>query len=245
MKRINTSVYFILLVFFSILLPAQERDKNKMDEYVFGNDKIKITFYGHASLMINFNGENIFVDPVSMFIKNDTLPKADLILITHEHQDHFDSSLIQKISKDSTEIVTNRNCAAVLKKGTALENGQKCTIKNIGIEAVPAYNTTKGNERFHPKARDNGYILTLGTKKIYIAGDTEDIPEMAQIKNIDIAFLPVNQPYTMTIDQIANAVKMIMPKIVYPYHIGDTDIPLLESTLKKIKGTEILIREMQ
>jgi L-ascorbate metabolism protein UlaG (beta-lactamase superfamily) len=245
MKKISVSVFFTLFVFISTLLQAQERDKNKMDEYVFGNDKIKITFYGHASLMIDYNGTNIFVDPVSMFIKEDSLPKADLILITHEHHDHFDTALVQKISKDNTEIVTNRHCAAILKKGKALENGQKCSIKNISIEAVPSYNMTKENHKYHPKGRDNGYILSLGEKKIYIAGDTEDIPEMANLKNIDIAFLPVNQPYTMTIERISNAVKMIMPKIVYPYHMGDTNIPLLESTLKKIKGTEVLIRAMQ
>ena len=128
-----------------------------------------------------------------------------------------------------------------------MKNGDKLKPASyIQIEAVPAYNTTAGREKFHPKGRDNGFILTIGGLRIYIAGDTEDIPEMNQLKNIDIAFLPVNQPYTMTVDQAVKAAKIINPHILYPYHYGETNVkeiaPKLKSVAPKI---EVRIRQMQ
>lgn len=119
---------------------------------------------------------------------------------------------------------------------TSHENGDILQITpEIKLEAVPAYNTTPGRDKFHPKGRDNGYILTVGGTRIYIAGDTEDIPEMKQIKNIDIAFLPVNQPYTMTPEQAIQSAKTIQPHILYPYHYGDTNINEVKDGLKTKK----------
>ena len=126
-----------------------------------------------------------------------------------------------------------------------MRNGDKVQFsKDISIEAVPAYNTTPGREQFHPKGRDNGYILTLDGLRIYIAGDTEDIPEMEDIKDIDIAFLPCNQPYTMTTDQVVKAAKIIKPKVLYPYHYNDTPVHKISMQLVG-SGIKVLIRDYQ
>ena len=127
-----------------------------------------------------------------------------------------------------------------------MKNGDVLQLaKDIKLEAVPAYNTTPGRDKFHPKGRDNGYILTLGGTRIYIAGDTEDITELNQVKDIDIAFLPVNQPYTMTPEQAIRAAKIIKPRVLYPYHYGETDIYKVKDGLKNETGTEVRIRALQ
>ena len=171
--------------------------------------KVRFTCIKHASIQINYNGLEIQIDPVGKGMKPETdysqFPKADIILVTHEHHDHFDSDAIAQLRTASTKIYLNPAVHKMFGSGKALKNGDKVKIANdITIEAVPAYNTTPGREQFHPKGRDNGYILTLDGMRIYIAGDTEDIPEMANIKDISIAFLPCNQPYTMTIEQAAH-----------------------------------------
>ena len=201
--------------------------------------KVRFTCIKHASIQINYNGLEIQVDPVGKGMKPETdysqFPKADIILVTHEHHDHFDSDAIAQLTKASTKIYLNPAVHKMFGSGKALKNGDKVKIANdITIEAVPAYNTTPGREQFHPKGRDNGYILTLDGMRIYIAGDTEDIPEMANVKNIDIAFLPCNQPYTMTPDQLVRAAKVIKPKVLFPYHYGRTDVSTVPSQLKDI-----------
>jgi len=216
-----------------------------MDELKLGNDNVKVHFYGHSSMMLEFDGKTIYVDPVSQYAEYSDLPKADFILITHEHGDHLDPGAIDKIAKPSTRIISNQVCIDKLKKGTVLDNYKSLSFDTIGIEAVPAYNTTVGRERFHPKDRDNGYILTLGKSSIYIAGDTEDIPEMKDFKDIAVAFLPVNQPYTMTPDQLLHAVQMIRPSIVYPYHFGNTDTGLMEKLIRDNTDAEVRIRPME
>ena len=211
--------------------------------------KVRFTCIKHASIQINYNGMEIQVDPVGKGMKPETdysqFPKADIILITHEHHDHFDSDAIAQLRTASTKIYLNPAVHKMFGSGKALKNGDKVKIANdITIEAVPAYNTTPGREKFHPKGRDNGYILTLDGMRIYIAGDTEDIPEMANIKDISIAFLPCNQPYTMTIDQAANAAKIIKPKVLFPYHYNDTPVNKLIPLLSR-EGIKVLIRNYQ
>jgi L-ascorbate metabolism protein UlaG (beta-lactamase superfamily) len=211
--------------------------------------KVRFTCIKHASIQINYNGLEIQVDPVGKGMKPETdysqFPKADIILVTHEHHDHFDSDAIAQLTKASTKIYLNPAVHKMFGSGKALKNGDKVKIANdITIEAVPAYNTTPGREQFHPKGRDNGYILTLDGMRIYIAGDTEDIPEMANIKDISIAFLPCNQPYTMTIEQAANAAKIIQPKVLFPYHYNDTPVNKLIPLLSK-EGIKVLIRNYQ
>ena len=213
--------------------------------------KVRFTCIKHASIQINYNGLEIQVDPVGKGMKPETdysqFPKADIILVTHEHHDHFDSDAIAQLTKASTKIYLNPAVHKMFGSGKALKNGDKVKIANdITIEAVPAYNTTPGREQFHPKGRDNGYILTLDGMRIYIAGDTEDIPEMANIKDISIsiAFLPCNQPYTMTIEQAANAAKIIQPKVLFPYHYNATPVNKLTPQLSK-EGIRVLVRNYQ
>ena len=211
--------------------------------------KVRFTCIKHASIQINYNGMEIQVDPVGKGMKPETdysqFPKADIILVTHEHHDHFDSDAIAQLRTASTKIYLNPAVHKMFGSGKALKNGDKVKIANdITIEAVPAYNTTPGREKFHPKGRDNGYILTLDGMRIYIAGDTEDIPEMANSKDISIAFLPCNQPYTMTIDQAANAAKIIKPKVLFPYHYNDTPVNKLIPLLSR-EGIKVLIRNYQ
>lgn len=190
--------------------------------------KIEIQPLIHASLRINYDGKEIEVDPVGTLGDRTTdyskFPKADLILVTHEHHDHLDPAAIKTLSDNDTIVVTNQSSANILGYGVVMKNGDIKEIDGIGIEAVAAYNTSPDRLQFHPKGRDNGYILNLGGTRIYIAGDTEVTPEMSQLGEIDIAFLPCNLPYTMTPEQLIEAAGIIKPKVVYPYHYGNTDL---------------------
>ena len=208
---------------------------------------LKVTFIGHASLMFQFGGKVIHIDPVGQFGDYAKLPKADLILATHDHFDHFDLETIKKISKGGTKVVMTPLCAAKLSGGTVLKNGEEATVDGIRIEAVPAYNLVhmrSPGAPYHPKGAGNGYILTFDDKRVYIAGDTENIPEMKNLKSIDYAFLPMNLPYTMTPEMVADAARMFRPKVLYPYHTTDTDTSKLQPLLKGEKGIEIRIRRM-
>jgi L-ascorbate metabolism protein UlaG (beta-lactamase superfamily) len=221
---------------------AYAQKKFQEDSFKTSGGELKITFIGHGTLMLTYEGKVIHADPVSMYADYATLPKADLILITHEHPDHLDMKAIQAVSTANTSIVVNIGAAKTVTNGTVLKNGEEKTISGIKIEAVPAYNPEKP---FHPKGNGNGYILTFGDKRVYIAGDTEDVPEIKALKNIDIAFLPMNQPYTMTPEQVADVAKLIRPKILYPYHFGNTDTAKLVELLKNEKGIEVRIRDLQ
>ena len=149
------------------------------------------------------------------------------------------------LSDKNTQLITNQNCAETLGYGTVMANGDMLQLTDdILVEAVPAYNISEGHQQFHPKGRDNGFILTLDGLRIYIAGDTEDIPEMAEIKDIDVAFLPCNQPYTMTVDQLIHAARMIKPKVLFPYHYSQTDVSGIASQLEG-DGVEVRIRHYE
>lgn len=208
--------------------------------------ELTITFIKHGSLLLNYSGKYIYTDPVSLYADYGSLPKADVILITHEHWDHLDPKAIAKLKKPETRLIVNAASQDKLKEGEILKNGDKITLlPGVMLEAVAAYNTTPGREIYHPKGRDNGYVLSFGKIRVYVAGDTEDIPEMEELKAIDIAFLPVNQPYTMTVEQAARAVRMFKPRILYPYHYGETDVAVLKQMLEDELGTEVRIRELQ
>jgi len=211
-----------------------------------GGAALKITFIGHASLSFAYEGYVIHVDPVAAQADYTTLPKADLILVTHEHSDHLDAKAIAASEKPGTAILLNESSRQKLGKGTTLAVGQKTDFHGIGIEAAPAYNLGALRQAFHPKTRlDNGYILSFGKLRIYVAGDTEDIPDMLALKNIDIAFLPMNQPYTMTPAQVAHAAKSFQPKILYPYHFGKTDLSALKPLLADEKNIEVRYRKLE
>lgn len=210
--------------------------------------EISIGLIKHGSLSISYDGYEIQIDPVANLGKPTDytkLPKADVILVTHEHGDHLDATAIEALGKDNTVVYLNQRGRESLKKGEVLHNGDvRIVDKGISIKAVPAYNTTEGHLQFHPKGVGNGYVLTIDGTNIYVAGDTEDITEMAALKDIDVAFLPVNQPYTMTVEQAERAARSFRPKVLVPYHFGETDVKQLKQLLGDTE-IDVRIRDMQ
>ncbi|MGE5314193.1 MAG: MBL fold metallo-hydrolase [Acidobacteriota bacterium] len=211
---------------------------------------VEITFLGHSSLILTHNGKHIYTDPYGDVADYSEFPKADLILVTHDHFDHLDMTEIEKISGTHTQIVTTALGAKKVPGAVVMKNGDTRTIGEMQIEAVPAYNIKHlrdGRNPFHPKGDGNGYILKIGETRLYFAGDTEDIPEMANLKSkqIDIAFLPMNLPYTMNPAMTARAARMVMPKVLYPYHTGETDTSLITKLLKDTPEIEVRIRHMK
>ncbi|WP_417579168.1 MBL fold metallo-hydrolase [Pelagibacterium sp.] len=195
----------------------------------------------HASLVIETPSGAIYVDPVGGAELYADLPAPDLILVTHEHGDHFDLPTLEALVGDGTEIITNPAVFAMLPdalaaKAREMANGGSDSFGEIAIDAVPAYNTTEDRLQYHPQGRDNGYVVTIGGKRVYIAGDTEDIPEMRDLDNISIAFVPMNLPFTMTEEQAASGVAAFLPTYVYPYHYGESDIDLFEQLLMDEAG---------
>lgn len=208
--------------------------------------EIGLWFIGHASLYVTYGDLVIHVDPVCEEGDYSKLPKADLILVTHDHYDHLDLKAISLIMKQGTKIVCNPSSASQIPQAVVMKNGDKTELLSVKIEAVPAYNIKHmraPGKPFHPRGEGNGYVITLGNKRIYFAGDTENIPEMADLKNIDIAFLPMNLPYTMDPDMVADCLTKFHPKILYPYHFGSTDTSLLLPLVDTAK-TEVRIRKM-
>ncbi len=245
-----------IVIIFAVLgiagaFSASAQEKFEEDIFPTSSGELKITFIGHATLMFDFAGTIIHVDPVIRYADYTKLPKADLILITHEHGDHFDMKAIDTLRTEKTVIVFTESCAGQFKgekNGIIMKNGDLKTVAGLPITAVPAYNIV--NERsagnpYHPKSVGNGYIITFGDKKVYIAGDTENTPEMKKLRDIDIAFLPMNLPYTMTPEMVADAAKAFKPKIMYPYHYDETFISRIIELLKDSKDIEVRIRRLQ
>ena len=209
--------------------------------------EVKFTCIKHGSVYIQYDGLEIQVDPVTDGAKPITdytlFPKANIILVTHEHHDHFDREAIAMLRMPNTAIYVTQAIYTQFHNGIVLNNGDSILYRSdVKVEAVPAYNTTEGREQFHPKGRGNGYVLTLDGLRIYIAGDTEDIPEMALLKDIDVAFLPCNQPYTMTVEQLVNATKTFKPRVLFPYHYNETSVGRIAMLLNG-SGTKVLIRD--
>ena len=203
----------------------------------------------HASIRITYDGLEFQIDPVRQLGERTTdyasMPKADYILVTHEHRDHFDKAALEQLTAADTRLITNARCAEMAGRGEVMANGDSLQLaEGITLEAVPAYNNTEGHTQFHPRGRDNGYVLTLDGLRIYIAGDTEDIPEMAELHDIDIAFLPCNQPYTMTTEQLQRAARVIKPRVLFPYHYSQTDVSKLPSQLQA-EGIDARIRHYE
>ena len=237
-------------VLFGLLMFAVPVFAQQFESDLFNTSRgaLKITFIGHGSLMFEFDGKVIHVDPYSKMADYTKLPKADLILITHEHQDHLDTNALDILRAPSTAMVVTETVSGRIGGGIVMHNGDERTVMGLKIEAVPAYNLVHMRSEgvpFHPKGVGNGYIVTFGDKRVYIAGDTENIPEMKNIKEIDIAFLPMNLPYTMTPEMVADAARSFKPKILYPYHFGDTDTSKIVNLLKDEKQIEVRIRKMR
>lgn len=227
-----------------LLLPLTVMAAQKQDVFTTPTGKtVTINHIKHASVHIQYDGMNIYVDPVTnLEPKTDftLMPKADIVLVTHEHMDHYDKGAIGSLTTATTTVYANKAVNGMLNQGLAMSNGDSVSYNaHIRIWAVPAYNTTAGREKFHPKGRDNGYIISFDGLRIYFAGDTEDIPEMALLKDIDVAFLPCNQPFTMTVDQLVSAANTVKPKVLFPYHFGETPINQVPA---KLAGTGIDVR---
>ena len=232
----------IFTILLGCLTAASCNAAQKVDEFTTkSGKKVTITCIKHASLEINYDGTEIQIDPVGAGVTPVTdynqFPKANIILITHEHKDHFEREAITCVRTPATTVYSNTAVYNMFRNSLPLKNGDSITYRqDITIKAVPAYNYTEGRTQFHPKGRDNGYILSLDGLRIYIAGDTEDIPEMADLKDIDIAFLPCNQPYTMTVDQLVKAARTIMPKVLFPYHFSRKCINMIPTPKVGLHG---------
>lgn len=237
----------VCLTLLGFAAPAAAADAPTPDVIATSGGPLRIYCIGHGSLRFDYNDQTIYVDPFGKVGDYGAMPPADLVLLTHEHADHLDPEALGKVAGPDTPVVLTGACLEQLGRGTVLENGQTTTVSGIPIEAVPAYNIKhmrSPGTPFHPKGRGNGYVLTFGDVRVYVAGDTEDIPEMAHLKNIDIAFLPMNLPYTMTPEMVAAAARLFTPKILYPYHYGETDPARLVALLKD-SGIEVRVREMR
>jgi L-ascorbate metabolism protein UlaG (beta-lactamase superfamily) len=209
----------------AVLSAAAVGASAELSQDTLATDVGELTIYpiNHATFVMTVGDTVIYVDPVGgpeLFADFD---RPDLVLVTHIHGDHLSAETLSGVCTDTTRILAPATVAEELGESvpgelTVLANGETFFTAGIGVEAVPAYNLTEDRKGFHPQGRDNGYVVTIGGKRIYISGDTEDIPEMRALKNIDAAFVCMNLPYTMTVEQAADAVLDFAPKIVYPYH---------------------------
>ncbi len=228
-------------------VPSFSQNLPAFDTFHTSAGEVEMHFIGHGSLMFKVNDFIIHVDPVSSSGNYEQKPKADLVLVTHDHYDHLDPGLISKLSKDGTIMLTTEKVAAQVKLAKTMKDGEKSIAGPVAVEAVAAYNiiNMRGQgQPFHPKGSGLGFILTIGDKRIYVAGDTENTPEMKALRNIDVAFLPMNLPYTMTPEMVADAVNSFKPRILYPYHFGDTNTEKIVELLKGT-GTEVRIRNLK
>ena len=235
----------LFAAFFALTAFAQEFERDIIKTSA-GN--LEITFIGHGTLMFTFGGKVIHIDPWTRLADYSNMPKADMILLTHEHRDHLDMKALKLIRTDKSLLVLTETCAGRVKGGMVMKNGDIRTVGGLKIEAVPAYNIVHMRSEgvpFHPKGIGNGYVITFGDKRVYVAGDTENTPEMKGLKGIDIAFLPMNLPYTMTPEMVADATRAFKPNILYPYHFGDTDTSKILDLLKDENQIEVRIRKMK
>jgi L-ascorbate metabolism protein UlaG (beta-lactamase superfamily) len=226
--------------------PKTENDPN-VESFKAKGGKVEINCINHGSLAVSYKDYLIQIDPVKNHggkeLDYESFPKADLILITHEHGDHYNKETIELISKEDTRIITNGTVHGLLGYGETMDNGETTEAgKGIKIDATPAYNTTEGRTQFHPKGNGNGYLLTIGGLRVFVSGDSEDIEEYANLKDIDVAFLSANQPYTMTVEQCIHAAQVIKPKVLVPYHLGNTDMQAIKDGLEG-SGIEVRLHE--
>ena len=199
----------------------------------------------HATFVMGWNGKAIYVDPVGGADRFAGLPAPDLILVTDIHGDHMSAETLEAIVAPQTTIVApaavaGRLPASLTGQTISLANGETSMLDDIGVEGVPMYNLTQDRLRFHDKGRGNGYVVSMGGTRVYVAGDTEDVPEMRALQNIDVAFVPMNLPYTMTEEQAASGVTAFNPDIVYPYHFQGSDVEKFKALVEAGGGdTEV------
>lgn len=245
MKKIIPLVLTSIL--FAVMTFAQDLQTDKFET---NKGDLSIHFVKHGSIFFEFEEKVIHVDPVTRMGDYENYPDADLIIITHHHGDHFDLNAISLLKKENTKIILTKKCQEMsenLSDIIVMKNRDILNINQLEIEAIPAYNIEHKRENgdpFHPKGEGNGYVITFGDKKVLVAGDTENIPEIKSLENINVAFLPMNLPYTMTPEMVADAAKAFKPKVLYPYHYGNTDTSQLIELLKNEKEIEVRIKKM-
>ncbi|HKS68290.1 MAG TPA: MBL fold metallo-hydrolase [Candidatus Acidoferrales bacterium] len=230
-----------LLSSFVLCFSAQASPVRQVQTFQTSAGPVEITPIYHASVLLQAAGKNIYIDPVKP-ANFDGLPQADLILITHDHGDHMDPTTISRLSKAGTQVMAPMAVVQTVAQATPFTNGETRRWGAWTIEAVPMYNLKRGpapGALYHPKGRGNGYVLTYGGKRFYFSGDTEDTPEMRALKNIDVAFVCMNLPYTMTPDEAAEAVKAFHPRVVIPYHFRQSNLADFQ---KALQGTGIEVR---
>ncbi|HAS41508.1 MAG TPA: MBL fold metallo-hydrolase [Microscillaceae bacterium] len=238
MKKIYTIGLLMILALVQVQAQSDQVDAKK--------GKITIHPVLHASMVLEWNGKTIYVDPYGGAERYTKFPKPDLILITDIHGDHLNKKTLGALDIKNAELIApqavidrlnKEDVTFAPKKFRALANGKTKKVMGIKVKAIPMYNLPENAKSRHPKGRGNGYLVTLGGKKLYISGDTEDIKEMRALKNIDIAFVCMNLPYTMNVNQAASAVIEFKPKIVYPFHFrgkeGFSDVKKFKSLVNK------------
>jgi L-ascorbate metabolism protein UlaG (beta-lactamase superfamily) len=220
----------IVLLLLTLLLPAT----------VFADGVFTYTPIKHATFVLQSDKATIYVDPVGDAAAFSAFPAPDLILITHIHKDHLAPELVATLKQDKTKIIGSPTVIDQLGYGTAISNGGTTDMLGLEIEAIAAYNTTTERLKIHPKGRDNGYVISKSGVRLYISGDTEDIPEMRSLKNIDIAFVCMNLPFTMTVDQAASAVNEFKPGVVIPYHYrGKPDMSDIDAFARLVTSSKV------
>lgn len=224
--------------------PAWAQEPAMADTLATSAGDLTIHPVDHASLVLEWDGKVIYVDPVGGAALYEGLPPPSAILITHGHGDHFDVPTLEAIAGEAV-LITNGDVfsklpEALKAKATEMANGEDGTVVDIPIRAIAAHNTTEDRMQYHPVGVGNGYVLTFGDSQVYIAGDTEPTEDMLGLQGISLAFLPMNLPYTMTVEQAIEAINTFKPGIVYPYHYGDSDLSPLETEVDD--AVEVRIR---
>ena len=226
---------------------ADSSSGSEGDRIVTADGELVVRPVQHASFLLEWRGKTVYVDPVGGAQRYAQWPRPDLILIMDVHGDHFHLDTLKEVVVPSTRLVAPPAVAAQLPddlraRTTVLTNGQTATVQDFHIEAIPAYNLTAERLKFHPRGRGNGYVIAAGPMRVYISGDTEDIPEMRSLRDITVAFVCMNLPYTMTVEQAAEAVRAFRPRIVYPYHYRGSDVERFRQLVGTDLGIEVRLR---
>jgi len=246
----NGPALLLSVLFAAAPLVAQQPPERQFQEDVIATSAgdLTITFIGHGTLMFQHGGKVVHVDPVAREADYSVLPKADLILVTHEHGDHLDTAVVQRLRQAGTAVVVSPSCEGRVPGATVMQNGEARDVVGFRVEAVPAYNVVHmrpGGLPYHPRGNGNGYVISFADVRVYVAGDSENTPEMKALRDIAVAFLPMNLPFTMTPEMVADAARSIRPRILYPYHFGQTDPQALVRLLSGEAGIEVRVREMR